>query len=295
MRWMYPFERYMKKLKNCVRNKACPEGSIVEGYVMDEALTFCSKYLKGVETRFNRPDRNVDVVPSLSKLSVFRSQGRLIGKKQLRPLAEEEKKTAEWYVLNNCAEIAPYVQLGSPEASDELFSLASGSSNLVASYPGCVVIVVRFLCLKRDENKKTQNNGVSVVGVENKTYYRQLEEVIVMSYLEHLEDIEVDVMHDTTSNGFQLLADLGPLLEINFQRIGAPTEFVDIDNNPPDEDDMDEVEEEDIDEVDDEEMEEVVEEDKKEVEEEDEDDNENNAKIDNLEEIYTDDDYYSDE
>ncbi|KAM6550832.1 hypothetical protein CsatB_000640 [Cannabis sativa] len=102
-------------------------------------------------------------------------------------------------------------------------------------------------------------------------------------------------MHDTTSSDFQLFVDLGPLPEINIQRIGAPTEFVDIDNNPLDEDDTDEVEEEDIDEVDGEEMEEVVEEDKEEADEEDEDDNESNAKIDNLEEIYNDDDYYSDE
>ena len=43
-RWMYPFERYMKKLKNYVRNKAKPEGSIAEGYVAEEALTFCSWY-----------------------------------------------------------------------------------------------------------------------------------------------------------------------------------------------------------------------------------------------------------
>ncbi|KAJ9541221.1 hypothetical protein OSB04_027727 [Centaurea solstitialis] len=44
MRWMYPFERYMKKIKNYVRNKARPEGSIAEGYVAEEALTFCSMY-----------------------------------------------------------------------------------------------------------------------------------------------------------------------------------------------------------------------------------------------------------
>ncbi|GJS64686.1 CACTA transposable element [Tanacetum coccineum] len=46
LRWMFPFERYMKKLKNYVRNKAKPEGSIAEGYVAEEALTFCSRYLK---------------------------------------------------------------------------------------------------------------------------------------------------------------------------------------------------------------------------------------------------------
>ena len=30
-RWMYPYERYIKKLKNYVRNRARPEGSIAEG------------------------------------------------------------------------------------------------------------------------------------------------------------------------------------------------------------------------------------------------------------------------
>ena len=48
MRWMYPFERYMKKLKNYARNKAKSEGSIAEGYVANEALTFYSMYLEGM-------------------------------------------------------------------------------------------------------------------------------------------------------------------------------------------------------------------------------------------------------
>ncbi|GJT08781.1 hypothetical protein Tco_0843243 [Tanacetum coccineum] len=39
-RLMFPFERYMKKLKGYVRNKAKPKGSIAEGYVAEEALTF---------------------------------------------------------------------------------------------------------------------------------------------------------------------------------------------------------------------------------------------------------------
>ena len=60
----------MKKLKNYVGNKARPEGSIAEGYIADEALTFCSMYFKDVETRFNRPERNADKVIT-RKLSVF--------------------------------------------------------------------------------------------------------------------------------------------------------------------------------------------------------------------------------
>ncbi|GKC97268.1 hypothetical protein Tco_1167543 [Tanacetum coccineum] len=67
-RWMYPFERYMKKLKGYVRNKAKPEGLIAEGYVAEEALTFSSHYFQDVTTKFNRPDRNVDPPPPTLEL-----------------------------------------------------------------------------------------------------------------------------------------------------------------------------------------------------------------------------------
>nr|GLL25271.1 uncharacterized protein LOC109169448 [Ipomoea trifida]GMC89386.1 uncharacterized protein LOC109169448 [Ipomoea batatas] len=53
-------ERFLGSLKHYVRNKAHPEGSIAEGYVANECLTFLSLYLDGVETRFNKPDRNND-------------------------------------------------------------------------------------------------------------------------------------------------------------------------------------------------------------------------------------------
>ena len=52
-RWMYPIERYLGKLKSYVRNKAQVEGPIVEGYMAEEALTFCSRYVDGIETVFN--------------------------------------------------------------------------------------------------------------------------------------------------------------------------------------------------------------------------------------------------
>ena len=51
-------ERNIGSLNKYVRNRARPEGSIAEGYVVNEALTFCSIYLKDVETRFNRPERH---------------------------------------------------------------------------------------------------------------------------------------------------------------------------------------------------------------------------------------------
>jgi hypothetical protein len=59
-RWMYPMERTLGKHKRRVRNKARPEASIAKAYVVDECLTFCSMYLRGIETRWSREERNVD-------------------------------------------------------------------------------------------------------------------------------------------------------------------------------------------------------------------------------------------
>ena len=48
-------ERYLSHLKLYVSNKAQPEGSIAEGYKLEETITFCSRLLERVETVFNRP------------------------------------------------------------------------------------------------------------------------------------------------------------------------------------------------------------------------------------------------
>ncbi|GJZ10274.1 hypothetical protein Tco_0545033 [Tanacetum coccineum] len=71
-RWMFPFERFMKKLKGYVRNKAKPEGSIAEGYVAEEALTLSSHYFRDVTTKFNRLERNVDPPPPTCRLQTQR-------------------------------------------------------------------------------------------------------------------------------------------------------------------------------------------------------------------------------
>nr|GEV01705.1 hypothetical protein [Tanacetum cinerariifolium] len=68
--WMYLFGRYMNKLKNYVRIRAKPEGSIAEAYIAKKALTYYSRYLKGVETKFNHLDRNEDGVNVINNLQV---------------------------------------------------------------------------------------------------------------------------------------------------------------------------------------------------------------------------------
>ncbi|KAL4016784.1 hypothetical protein IC575_024441 [Cucumis melo] len=49
LRWMYPFERYMKMLKSYVRNRNRPEGSIAEAHICEEAVEFCSEFLSGLD------------------------------------------------------------------------------------------------------------------------------------------------------------------------------------------------------------------------------------------------------
>jgi hypothetical protein len=58
---MYLVERRLGYLKSTVRNNSNPKGLIAEGYIVDECLTFCSRYLGDrIETRFNRANGNQD-------------------------------------------------------------------------------------------------------------------------------------------------------------------------------------------------------------------------------------------
>lgn len=49
LRWMYPFERVMKPLKQYVKNKARPEGCMVATYAIEEALGFYTEYIQAYE------------------------------------------------------------------------------------------------------------------------------------------------------------------------------------------------------------------------------------------------------
>lgn len=56
LRCMFPIERYLGKLKSYVRNRSRPEGSIAEGYLAEECVTFCSRFLSvdgGTENNSN--------------------------------------------------------------------------------------------------------------------------------------------------------------------------------------------------------------------------------------------------
>ncbi|CAL0302169.1 unnamed protein product [Lupinus luteus] len=124
-RWMYPIERFLLTLKSFVRNKAYPEGSIAQGFLANECLTFCSQYLSGVETRFNRPYRNDDEMDStlIHDLTFLHPVGRPLGMRKKQNLKFRKRKRmgrtkidkkelvqAHRYVLSNYDAISPYIE-----------------------------------------------------------------------------------------------------------------------------------------------------------------------------------------
>jgi hypothetical protein len=107
--WMYPIERRLGYLKGTVRNRAKPEGSIAEAYVVDECVSYCSRYLTNIETRFNKEDRNNDGkrVTSPNELSIFSTAAKGFGASKLN-LYDSEYDQMAWCVLDNCREVDKY-------------------------------------------------------------------------------------------------------------------------------------------------------------------------------------------
>ncbi|CAL9013163.1 unnamed protein product [Prunus brigantina] len=186
-RWMYPIERLLGELKQSVRNRAKPEGSIVEAWIQYESLTFCRMYLKDVETVFNRLQRNYDGGMRNEKLSVFAQSARPFGYPgRGQSFSRNDMEVAHWFVLNNCDEIMAYLyeheemmkrehpshlvaqkyrelfpqwfldsvkklkSSNSPTYSDELYNLAFGPIR-AELFSGCNVNGVKFLGVARDD------------------------------------------------------------------------------------------------------------------------------------------------
>ncbi|CAK8536725.1 unnamed protein product [Lathyrus sativus] len=114
-RWMYPVERYLGKLKSHVRNKANPEGSIAEGYRFEEILTFCSRYLENIETRWNQPGRVDDdpigdIQTGSRVAELFPIFGKPVGGSSYYTLTPIEKLQAHRHILTNCPIVDDYLK-----------------------------------------------------------------------------------------------------------------------------------------------------------------------------------------
>ena len=111
-RWMYLVERYLCMLKGYVRNKAQPEGSIAEGYIVEECMTFCSRFLEDIDMKLNRPKCHETSAAneSPSGLNVFQTIDYSQKGCKVETIPSLELKQMRHYIITNCDKAAPWIE-----------------------------------------------------------------------------------------------------------------------------------------------------------------------------------------
>ncbi|XP_031741715.1 uncharacterized protein LOC116403911 [Cucumis sativus] len=147
LRWMYPFERLMKVIKNSVRNRYRPEGCIAESYLIEEAVEFYTDFLFGVDS---------------IGLGTRKSQDHLdtsnIGSPWEFPFKPQQKllHQAHQYVSTE-------LEVGNVGVSDNLRWIAHGPHPFVIRYSGYAINGCRYHTQSCDKERSVQNSGVSLV------------------------------------------------------------------------------------------------------------------------------------
>ncbi|XP_050216221.1 uncharacterized protein LOC126667294 [Mercurialis annua] len=205
-RWMYPFERYLRKLKKKVSNKGRVEGSISSGYLNEETAKFAAYYFSEGDPMIpERPQRNevydIEVDDDVDRLSIFKPHGQSVGACRKRYLEDSEIVAARTYVLLNCSEIENYrevfegelrrenpeITISQIEAKFEsqfaywfqqyvqdptvctnpfILSLAKGPLRSVRTFKGYRVNGFKFQTQAYGEEQLTMNSGVCVKGTQ---------------------------------------------------------------------------------------------------------------------------------
>nr|AAK95676.1 Putative retrotransposable elements TNP2 [Oryza sativa]AAP52215.1 transposon protein, putative, CACTA, En/Spm sub-class [Oryza sativa Japonica Group] len=211
LREMRPFERYMGVLKSYVRNRAKPEGSIIEGYTTEEAIEFCVNYMS---------DADPIGVPA------SRHEGRLsgvgtIGRKRIRP-DQASYAQAHYAVLQHMAEVGPYfkehlakirdenlrrsdawinrehnsrfnewfknrVTMSTDVQNETVQLLGMGPSWTVDTWQGYDINGYTFYTVKQDDKSTVQNSGVRIDAFQDQvgsnTYYGRIEDIWELNYV----------------------------------------------------------------------------------------------------------------
>ena len=186
LRWMYPIERYMKILKGYTKNPHRPEASIIERYIAEEAIEFCSNYLSGV-----------DVVGVPKSRHDGRYEGVGTQGLKVKSLSIDVVVQAHLYILNNIDEVQPYLsahksivkkkypkmnERGLLKEHNKSFSewfkerianedsvsntikwLSYGPKCNLITWSGYDINKTSFYTKSKDDRSTTQNSGVMIV------------------------------------------------------------------------------------------------------------------------------------
>ncbi|XP_074352365.1 uncharacterized protein LOC141691534 [Apium graveolens] len=201
LRWMFGIERYLGKLKSYVRNRSKPEGSIAEGYLAEECVTFCSRFL--TNSRKTEIEKNINVgYPIGSRRnkdgkSVYLAEHVWINAhREHRILYDNEAKTKKYKKeRTHTLEFHNWLKAKVEKRTEntlELSNLTRGPQRAVKKFSGYVINGFRFHTRIRDTNCTTQNSGVILTALttsfasskdQNPTigdviYYGAIEEII---------------------------------------------------------------------------------------------------------------------
>ncbi|XP_074378255.1 uncharacterized protein LOC141719758 [Apium graveolens] len=181
LRQMYPFEIFLCILKAYVRNRCLPEGSIVDGYSVEETIEFCTNYLASTDP--------VEIQRS-------RHEGRLegqgtLGHKMICPSGEMLDR-AHRFVLQHMTEVHPFLQ----QHRVEIRQMHPSKSGKWVANEHDRSFVKWFKDRCQDNKSTVHNNGVSVEASSTefdrgnsitsrdikKSYYGVIEEIWELDY-----------------------------------------------------------------------------------------------------------------
>ena len=219
---MMPFERMNGVIKGFVRNRALPEGSIVQGYLTEECISFCTNLLGEVDDPVGLP-RN-------RHLGRLNGVGHKNGRKELHVDFEKRRvdfNRANLVALQHLEMVDPwckeheniirkkYIDQGRERTDGEvirehnstflrwfkerliadppmdcpegrlLYALAHGPSPNVATFQAYDINGFTFYTEEKDESSVYQNSGVTMVssiGNEKLRYYGRIEEILELDY-----------------------------------------------------------------------------------------------------------------
>ncbi|XP_074347400.1 uncharacterized protein LOC141686254 [Apium graveolens] len=218
LRCMFPIERYLGKLKSYVRNRSKPEGSIAEGYLAEECVTFCSRFLSvddgtknpvtdfgrypaneeyHIGTKKNKDEKDIQIkrysLEGSTSLRIVQFQeyrAFVGGLANPRRYKREREHTEEfWKWLKE-------VVLKRDNISRELEVFALGPNRAARKFNGYEINRFRFHTKFRDSRCTTQNSEVFLTAettsfasskdqnpiVGNVNYYGSIEEIFELDY-----------------------------------------------------------------------------------------------------------------
>jgi hypothetical protein len=108
-RWMYPFERSLKRLRHMVGNKARVEGCIAEQFKYKEIACLTSVYfIEEHNVNAHTMRYHVHQDDPHSDLSIFKLRGTTVGVVRIYHISEEERNSALLYMCTNLDDMAHY-------------------------------------------------------------------------------------------------------------------------------------------------------------------------------------------